>query len=188
MVPAVIYGFVLVLWASSACADLRLVPAAEQYELDGVKLDHLVFSDGGQRITYTPPRGWQYSVRGDQFLLHPSNQSGAEAIISLTKLARPEVFDDAATKQLSEAVITSLPSAARHVSIVLQQKNPLLIESKETFLVVIHYDCNGLEYARSVMFLNRKNEQLRFQLTCLRWNFSQAQTEFFQSHFSWQNL
>ena len=91
-------------------------------------------------------------------------------------------------KKLSDEAIASVPGAATHAVLVSQQKNPLLIESKETFLVIINYDCYGTPYARSVMFLNRKREQLRFQLTSPRWSFAPLQKEFLGSQFSWQNL
>ena len=38
------------------------------------------------------------------------------------------------------------------------------------------------------MFLNRKNEQIRFQLTCYRDAFRELQKTFERSHYSWQNL
>jgi hypothetical protein len=188
MVPAVTFTFAVLLLASIARADLQLTPKATEYDLDGVKFKHLVFSDDGRQVTYTPPRGWQYLGTADRLVLHPESGSSAEAVISRVKLAQSEVFDDATMKRLSEEVIASVPSTATHVTMVAQQKNPLLIEKKETFLVVISYDCYGNPYARSVMFVNRKNEQLRFQLTAPQWNFSRAQKEFFSSHFSWQNL
>jgi hypothetical protein len=188
MVPAVRFTFVVLFLASSARADLQLTPKLEEYDLDGVKLKHLVFSDEGKQVTYTPPRGWQYSGTADHLVLHPESGSAVEAVISRVKLPQAEVFTDAAMQRLSEEVVSSVESAASHVTVVSQQKNPLLLENKETFLVIISYDSYSGPYLRSVLFLNRKGEQLRFQLTAPQWNFSQAQKEFFSSNFSWQNL
>jgi hypothetical protein len=46
----------------------------------------------------------------------------------------------------------------------------------------------GQPQTRSVMFLNRKKEQIRFQLTCRRSDFKELQKAFQGSHYSWQNL
>jgi hypothetical protein len=190
MVPTVRVKLVLsvVLFASSAIADLQLTPEVTEYNLDGVRLRQLVFADSEQRVTYTPPRGWHHSGSGDGLQLQPPRNPDAQAFISVTKLTEPQVLDESTMKRLSDEVIASLPGAATHAVIVSQQKNPLLIERKETFLVIINYDCYGTSYARSVMFLNRKREQLRFQLTSPRLSFAPLQKEFLGSQFSWQNL
>jgi hypothetical protein len=181
-------ALVILFLANSASANLQLTPEEAEYELEGVKIRQLVFLDGGQRVTYAPPRGWQYSGGGDHFVLHPKGGLSAEAIIRAVKLAQPENFDNAAMKRLCDQAIASLPGSATHIAIVSQEKNPLLIEQKETFLITIHYECYGVPYARSVMFLNRKNEQVQFQLTSPRPSFAQLQAEFLRSQFSWQNL
>jgi hypothetical protein len=71
--------------------------------------------------------------------------------------------------------------------IVLQQKNVVIIERKETFLIIMKYEFYGEPQQRSVLFVNRKNEQLRFQLTCPESNFARLQKVFLATHFSWQN-
>ena len=76
-----------------------------------------------------------------------------------------QIFDESTMKRLCEVVLGSLPPQATRVTLISQEKNPVLIESKETFLIVISYDWHGTPYSRSVMFLNRKTDQLRFQLT-----------------------
>ncbi|MEP7014167.1 MAG: hypothetical protein ABI925_01885 [Verrucomicrobiota bacterium] len=178
----------VVLFGSFARADLQLTPEVAEYELDGAKLSHLVFPDGSQRVNYTPPHGWQYVGDNSRFILHPKSDLGAEAIINTVKLPQPQIFDESTMKRLSDEVIASLPSAATHVTIASQQKNPVVIENKETFLIIVNYDCYGTLYARSVMFLNRRGEQMRFQLTSSLRNFAQLQKQFLSSHFSWQNL
>ena len=172
----------------TARADLLLTPTLSQYDLDGVKMQQLLFPDGQQNVIYTPPRGWKYSANDGRLALRPSEVGTGEAEIKVLKLAEAQVFDDATMKQLCEGAVASLPSSATRVTIVSQQKNPLLIERKETFMVEIKYDCFGDSYARSVMFLNRKNEQLRFQLTCRQAIYPQLQKAFLGSQYSWQNL
>jgi len=179
---------VVCFFASLGRADLNLTPETAEYELEGVKLHQLVFHDGGRHITYTPPPGWQYRNRDHRFILQPPQGSGAEAVISLVKLAQPQTFDDATMKQLLDEFLASLPSSAKDVAVVSNVKNPLLIERKETFLVVVNYNLYGSPCATSVMFLNRQNEQVRFQLTCPRSSFQALQKAFQTSHYSWQNL
>jgi len=178
----------LCLCAGPALADLELTPEPTNYNLDGARLQQWVFHDGNQRVTYAPPRGWRYSGGGDRLLLSPPSRADAEAAISRIKLPEPQTFDEPTMKRLCGQVVASLPPSATNVVVLSQEKNPLLIERKETFLVVINYDCLNLPYTRSVLFLNRKNDQLRFQLTASRASFTRLQKEFFSSHFSWQNL
>ena len=83
---------------------------------------------------------------------------------------------------------TSKPAREINATLVSQRMNPLLIERKDTFLVVINYDYYSQPYTRSVMFLNRQNAQVRFQLTCYRNAFRNLQKAFQNSHCSWQNL
>lgn len=188
MGPAIRIGLAICLLASWASAGLELTPRVEEYELDGVKLRQLVFADGDRRVTYTPPRKWQYSGGGNRLVLRPASESSAEGTITVNNLPQAQIFDETTTKRLCDEVLASVPSGATHVTLVSQQLNPLLIERKETFLVVINYDFYSYPYAKSVMFVNRQNEQVRFQLTCRRSSFSELQKAFQGSHYSWQNL
>ena len=188
MGSAIRFGLICILLADFAYADLDLTPRVEEYDLDGVKRTQLVFADGEQRITYTPPRNWEYSGGGNRFVLRPRSISSAEAGITVSKLPRPEIFDEGTIKRLCDEVLSSLPSGATNVALVSQQLSPLLIDRKETFLIVVEYEYYSLPYAKSVMFLNRKNEQVRFELTCNRTTFRDLQKAFMSSHYSWQNL
>ncbi len=188
MGSAVRVGVALISFASLTRADLELTPRVEEYDLEGVKLKQLTFADGEKRVIYTPPKKWEYSGGGNRFVLHPVTESTAEAVITVSKTQHPEVFDEATTKRLCEEVLASVPGGATQVTLVSQQMNPLRIERKDTFLVVINYDYYSYPYARSVMFLNRRNEQVRFQLTCYRNSYRDLQKAFQNSHYSWQNL
>jgi hypothetical protein len=188
MVHAIRIGAALIATAGFVYADLDLTPRQQDYELEGVKMHQLVFSDGQKQITYAPPRNWEYSGSGNHLLLHPRSVSGADAEITSSKLPRAGDFDVETIKHLCDEILASVPSGATNVTLVSQQLNPLLIDRKETFLVVISYDYYSHAYKRSVMFLNRKNEQIRFQLTCYRDAFRELQKAFESSHYSWQNL
>lgn len=188
MVPPVKVALALIVLASSASAHLQLTAREGEEDCDGVKIRHLVFTDDHGQVTYAPPRGWQYSGGGDRFVLQPRQTANAEAVIRIVGLEQPQVFDEATTKHLRDAALASLPQGAIHAAIISEEKNPVMIEHKETYLVVLEYQAYGLAYSRSLMFLNRKGEQVQFQLTALRPNFPQLQKQFMASHFSWQNL
>jgi hypothetical protein len=169
-------------------AELQLTPQTGVYELDGFKFERVVLHDGAQPITYSPPAGWHYSGQGDQMMLWPPHIAEAEAVISRRKM---EVipFDDQGIQRLTEGVLASLPSGVRQVNIVSQVKDPVVIERKGTYLMVVEYERGGVFWSRSVLFLNRSaTEQMQFQLTSRKADFPKLEKAFQMSHFSWQNL
>ena len=135
-----------------------------------------------------PPRGWGYSGSTTQLILSPSGKSEAQAKITKVALSQPASFDEETVKKLVQEVIASVPEGSTDVQLVSQEKNPLIIERKETFLVVLSYNFYGGAYSRSILFLNRGNEQIRFQLTSTQADFKELQKAFLGSQYSWQNL
>jgi len=173
----------------SAGAELQLTPKISPYEADGVKIELLAFSDGsGKAITYSPPRGWEYSGSPTKFTLRPPGKPQAEGSIVRVSLAQPAVFDDPAMKTLAAEVLAAVPGGSTNVTLVSQEKDALLIAQKETFLVVISYDFYGQPYRRSAMFLNRGNEQVRFQFVSRAADFKTLQMAFQASQLTWRNL
>jgi hypothetical protein len=171
-----------------AMAELQLAPRISEYELDGVKFKQLAFSnEGGKEITYAPPKGWGYSGSATKLTLRPGKPQ-AEAAISRISLPQDAVFDEPEMKKLSEEVFLSVPQGSTNVTVVSQEKNPLLINRRETFLVTISYSFFGANYKRSVLFLNREKEQLRFDIISLAKDFAELQRDFMGSQYSWQNL
>ncbi len=63
-----------------------------------------------------------------------------------------------------------------------------MIQRKETFLIKLNYTFFGQKYGRSILFLNRGNEQIRSQLTCREADFKELQGAFLRSHYTWQQL
>jgi hypothetical protein len=189
MVRSLVLTFISLILVAAARADLQLTPRSSQYELDGVKFKQLAFSDGGvKEITYAPPRGWDYSGSDNQLTLHPPNKSQAEATISKVSLAQPASFDDKTVKKLADEAIASVPHGSTNVQLISQEKDPLMIERKETFLVILAYTLYGENYSRSILFLNRGKEQIRFHLACRQTDFKELQKAFLGSQYSWQNL
>ena len=188
MVRPLILALAGSLLIAPARAELDLTPTLSEYELDGVKFKQLTFSDGSKTVTYSPPRGWDYSGSAAQLTLRPPGKSQAEAKITKVALSQPASFDEETVKKLVQKAIASVPPASTDIQLVSQEKNPLIIERKETFLVTLSYNFYGNAYNRSILFLNRRTEQIQFQLGCRQADFKELQTAFLDSQHSWQNL
>jgi hypothetical protein len=179
----------LLLFAISASADLQFTPKVVEYELDNITFKQLAFSDGtGKEVTYQQPDGWDYSGSAAKLTLHPPKAAQAEGTITTVTLSQPGVFDGATPAKLAEEVLASAPKGSTNVTLVSQEKNPLLIGRKETLLIIISYTFYGQNYERSVMFLNRGNEQVRFQFVSRAADFKDLQRAFLASQFTWKNL
>src|SRR6476619_6501673 len=188
MVRSLIRSLLGCLFITSVRAELDLTPKSSQYELDGVTFKQLAFSDGSKTVTYAPPRGWVYSGSAAQLTLEPPGKDQAEAKISKVTLPQPASFDEETVKKLVQEVTASVPYGTTNIQLVSQEKNPLMIERKETFLVILSYNLYGGAYNRSILFLNRGTEQIQFQLGCPQADFRKLQTAFLDSQHSWQNL
>ena len=172
----------------SARAELQLVPRATSYILDGVQFSQLAFPDGNKEVTYAPPAHWTYTGGSKQLTLRPPEKPQAEAIILKTVNTEAANFDENTMKKLVDQTVAAMPEGSTNVKVVSEQKNPLLIDRKETFMVICNYALANQDYSRSILFLNRGNEQIRFQLTCRRSDFESLQKAFLTSQYSWQNL
>jgi hypothetical protein len=168
--------------------ELVLTPTLDEYVLDGVKLKQLAFSDGGQKVTYQSPHGWDYSGTETQLTLHPPNKLQAEAIIARISRSDQSEFDDETLKKMVAEVVALVPKGSSNIVVESQEKAPLRIGNRETFLLVISYRALGNNYNRSILFINRGGEQIRCQLTCRASDFTELQKAFLSSQYSWRNL
>ncbi len=141
-----------------------------------------------RRYLYQQPRGWEYSGSTTQLALHPPNKAHAEATITRIPLSEPGQFDDDTLKKLVAEAVALVPKGSSNVTVESQEKNPLRINHKETFLVVLSYNLAGQAYNRSILFLNRGKEQIRCELVCRAADFKDLQKAFLGSQCSWQNL
>jgi hypothetical protein len=188
MVRSLALGLSGAFFIASAQAELLLTPRVLEREREGGKLKELAFSDGGKTVTYQSPRGWDYSGSSTQLTLRPPNTPQAEATITRVPLSQPGSFDDESLKKLVSEAAARVPKGSENVSVVSQEKNPLMIQGKETFLITLSYTFYGQKYGRSILFLNRGNEQIRSQLTCREADFKELHRAFLASQYTWQNL
>jgi hypothetical protein len=169
-------------------AELQLTPSVSEYELDGVKFKQLAFANGDKKATYQPPAGWSWGGGANQLTLRPAGKSQAEAVISKSQLAGPAAFDDETIKKLVVEAIASVPKDGSAVKVISQEKNPLVINRKETFQVIVSYNLFGQSFDRSILFLNNEREQLRFELVARASDFKELQRAFQSSLYTWQNI
>ena len=179
---------VLLLPFAISKAELQLTPRVDEYLLDGVKLKQLAFSDGGQKVTYQSPHGWDYSGTPRQLTLHPPNRPEAEATIATVFRPDQSQFDDETLKKVVAEVVALIPKDSSDVVVESQEKAPVRIGKRDTFLVVSRYSARGNNYSRSILFISRGAEQIRCQLTCRSSDFKELQKAFLASHYSWRNL
>jgi hypothetical protein len=171
-----------------AKGQLVLTPTADEYVLDGAKLKQLAFYDGGIKVTYQSPHGWDYSGTAAQLTLYPPNKPQADATITRVPQLNPSQFDDETLKKLVAEAVASAPKGSTNVVVAKQEEAPLRIGSRETFLLVLSYRLLGTNYNRSILFINRGAEQIRCQLTCRSADFKDLQKAFLGSQYSWRNL
>lgn len=174
---------------SSAQAGLHLTPTPSEYRLDGVKFSRLSFpDDNGKEVTYTPPTQWRFFPGAGCLILQPPGKPQAEASVAVFPLATPSALDPETIQRLTKEALASVPNGSTDVTLISAEKNPVLIGEKETLLLIISYVFHGQRFGRSLLFLNRGPEQVRFQLVAHFDDFAELQAAFLQSHFTWQNL
>ena len=190
MVPVLRLLFLGAFLIASAHADLQLSPRACEIWADGAMIKFLAFTDkGGKDVTYDPPTGWEYSGSSTRFTLRPPNTSLAEGTIVKINLSQPAVFDDQTTGKLAAEVLASVPGGSYEGDpCVAGEKSGLDRAERNTPHYCFLYVVCGENYQRSMMFLNRGNEQLRFQFVSRASDFKDLQAAFQRSHFTWHNL
>lgn len=185
---SVIFAFALFL-AATGRADLSFVPRESSYEVEGIKLSQLAFTDGSaNEITYQQPPGWSFSGTSAKLTLRPPHVSQAEGTISKISSSHPVAFDEAGLKQMIKGAFAAVPEGSTDVKVVSQEQNLVKIGGKETFQVIVSYILYGIRYERSMMFMNRGNDQIIFQFVSPAANFKALQQAFLASQFNWQNL
>jgi hypothetical protein len=184
----IVLALLLALLATNARASIDFTPTTGERILDGIKFKQLIFHDNGRKITYEQPRNWKYSGGASQIVLTPSDVSQAEAVIEQSRLEKPQNFDNASLQSLQEQVLSSVPASAQNVTLISSEKNPLVINRHETLEITIAYQISGLEFQRSVLFLNLPDTQLRFRVSARTQDFEKIHNAFRGSIFSWQWL
>ncbi len=120
--------------------------------------------------------------------MRPPEKPQAEATITKFPITKPQPLDEERLKKLVEEAMALIPKGSENITIVSQERNPVVINQKETFQVIVSYNLFGQSYNRSVLFMDRGREQMRFQLVCRSSDFTDLHRAFLHSQFSWENL
>jgi len=176
----------LMLGAISLHAAIDFTPGTGERVLAGIKFQQLIFQQDGRKISYEQPRGWKYTGDSLRIAFTPPNVPQAQAEIDQSPLPAPQNFDEATMKKLQENVLAAVPPDSQNVTLVSVEKNPLMINQRETFEVIITYQTSGTEFERSVLFLNLPDTQLRFRVTARKQDFEKVHKAFRGSIYSWQ--
>lgn len=178
----------LMIGVVSARAELRLQPQPSTFQLEGITFPQVIFHDNDKVVAYVPPRGWKYSGSETILRLWPNGVTQAEASVTKLPLSKTASFDEANRHVFVEEAIAALPQGSTNAQVVSQELNPVRIGGNDTFLVTISFTSYGNDFSRSVMFLNREQDQIQFQLTSRTSDFPALQKAFLKSHFSWRGL
>ncbi|PZR79099.1 MAG: hypothetical protein DLM52_01755 [Chthoniobacterales bacterium] len=186
---AVVFACSTALIVGLARADLQLTPRKSEYELEGIKLDRLAFpGTSGKDPTYQQPPGWTYSGSASKLSLYPPGNSQAEARISLVALSERADFGEEGLKKLIAAAMACAPKDGTAVAVISTDRNPIKISGKETFRVLLRYNLFGQVFKRSVIFLNRERDQIRFEFAARDSDFDTLEQAFRSSLCTWRNL
>jgi hypothetical protein len=176
----------LVVSTASASASIDFTPTTGERVLNGIKFPQLIFNQDGRKITYEQPRGWKYTAASAGIKFIPPGVADAQAEIEQSPLPKPQAFDEVTVNALQERVLRSIPPSSQKATLISSQKNPFMVNRHEVLAVIVSYELSGVEFMRSVVFVNLPDTELRFRLTARKQQFEQLNKQFRGSIFSWQ--
>jgi hypothetical protein len=173
----------------AARAEIDLTPEPSVRELEGCKFPQLEFRDGGNKISYEPPRGWTYIARDKHTLaLVPPNKDLVSAKIKFIPTAGTLVLDEVQLKHLKDTAAQLLPPESRIMIEPTISPNPLLLNDHPTCEVDILFVLHSQRLRMSVLFVDLGDSQLRFSLIARPGDFPDLHKAFQESWYSWQWL
>src|SRR6266705_6150941 len=161
----------LAIAAASADAGIDLTPTAVEYTSEGIKYQRLIFQQDKRRVEYNPPPGWTFRGSVERLQLTPTEKHFAEALIEAVPLTKPQPLDEKVIKALEQQFISSVPSGSQFVTVVSEERNPLLLDGTPTFEVTVSYELIGEKFLKSALFVNLSDTQLIFRLAARKDDF-----------------
>lgn len=177
-----------VLSAPRLPAAINFTPHPSTYELEGGRFPNVAFSDGQKTVFWTPPVGWEMNGSTSRVDLKPANTPQAAGSLSSIELAEPLPVDEQNTPKFVEAVVSGLPRESSKPEVLGITHNPLRICGHETVDITVRYTLDGQTYCKSVLFLVRGREQLRFELTARENDFAKLHDALQKSLYSMRGL
>jgi hypothetical protein len=165
-------------------STIDFTPVTGTRVLEGVSFPELLFTHGGRKISYEPPRGWSYSGSGPRLRLSPPDVTHGQAIIDAVPLPSVQPLNEVAAQQLPSQVLASLPENATNVQITEEEICPVRVKEQESREFYATYNYLGWDYETSVIFANVGDVQLRFRLVARKGSFELLHRAFRGSIFS----
>jgi hypothetical protein len=182
--------FAVVLMAAGACAHAQvdLTPVTWNREFDGAKVSCVIFRDGREKLTYTPPNGWQLSGSGQKLSLSSDIESNAEGQINVRPGIPGVPIDQASVQQYVLGARQSAPPGSRNLEVLSSKISPLKICGYETLAIELKYEAFGTTYRSHFLYLNRDRDQWFFRFTAPANTFERAFEPFRVSLYSLTGL
>lgn len=153
----------LITWAVSASA-LDLTPIETKASGEGGQYTYVEFRDGHTKMTYMPPKAWDFRGDASCFRMADRDVSSAEIDITLRSLKDPLKLDDSNLKEFEEIAVRGLPQGAIKVETESTVFNPMEIDGHKTVEVVVCYNFFGQTIKASSLFAIRECAPVRFRV------------------------
>lgn len=170
-------------------AEIDLTPERSVRELEGCKFPQLEFRDGGTKITYEAPKGWDYISRDRHTLaLVPPNKDMVSAKIKFIATPGTLVLDEAQLTHLKNTASSLLPPESRIMKEPTITPNPLVLNARPSCEIDILFVLHSQRLRMSVLFVDLGDSQLRFSLIARPGDFEALHKAFQESWYTWQWL
>ena len=170
-------------------AEIDLTPERSVRELEGCKFPQLEFRDGGTKITYEAPKGWDYISRYRHTLaLVPPNKDMVSAKIKFIATPGTLVLDEAQLTHLKNTASSLLPPESRIMKEPTITPNPLVLNARPSCEIDILFVLHSQRLRMSVLFVDLGDSQLRFSLIARPGDFEALHKAFQESWYTWQWL
>lgn len=183
---------ILALLLAAACPSIRAAiefpPVPHEATYEGFTYHELIFKDGKRQVVYQLPTQWAYRSKDGGVQLVPPKTEFAEAVIQAAPRPALKPLDERSIEEAKQDFLRNLPPGSQLVSIVSEQRNPVLLENRPSYEVIASYQLMGEKFVRSALFTNFFDMQVSFRLTARKNDFERLHQTFRSSILSWHWL
>jgi hypothetical protein len=169
---------------TTARAAIELPPTPHESTCEGFTHKELHFKDGKRQAVYQLPKGWAFRPREDGVKLVPPD-SFADAVILAGAQPGSQPLDEKGIEEGKQEFLRTLPPGSQLVTIVSEQRNPVLLDNKPSYEVIATYQLMGEHFVRSALFTKSLDTQVTFRLTARKSDFEKLHQAFRISILSW---
>jgi hypothetical protein len=169
---------------TTARAAIELPPTPHESTCEGFTHKELHFKDGKRQAVYQLPGGWTFRPREGGVKLVPPDPF-ADAIILAGSQPGSQPLDEKAIEEAKQEFLRTIPPGSQLVTIVSEQRNPVLLDNKPSYEVVASYQLLGEHFVRSALFTKSLDTHVTFRLTARKSDFEKLHQTFRSSILSW---